>query len=314
MPTYQEFTDQNLHRAFPLDETSDGQDTGGSFVLPTSLMTDMLLCVPNIPEVDVSKFYVSYVVARRTNIEIGLGYDDPQVPDDLGAFKGIVVGGDLQSTYLFTPSMNTGTGPLAALYLTTGQVTIGAPEETSRLLGNWRFDPSSTYIAPTRIARGLINVQYIQIGDRFVSGTVKFREGSNVTLDVNTSGDTTTITIDTEEDSSSVAILSDADVITALTNDTGVPIRSINGLLPDVSRNFEIIGGDCTEITNLAAGVSIGNPCARPCCPEDANIASLTESVENLNLKYAELIRFYELNRDLVNEIQSKLLSLGNTL
>jgi len=313
MPTYQEFADTNLHRSFPLEDGSAGNDTSGSFVLPTSLMTDMYLCVPNIPEVDVEKFYVSSVIARRATIEIVISYDDPQTPEPLGAFKGIVVAAAPQSTYLFSPSKVEAASPLSALYLMTGQITIGIAEETSRLLGSWRFDPSETLISPTRIARGLINVQYIQIGDRLLSGTVKFQEGANVTLDVQTSADVTTVTIDVE-DASSVDILTDADVITALTNATGTPIRSINGLLPDVSRNFDVLTDDCTEITPLAAGISIGNPCATPCCPEDENITQLTNSVENLNLKYADLIRFYEETRDLVNEIQGKLFSLGNTL
>jgi len=313
MPTYQEFADQNLHRAFPLEDSAAGNDTSGSFVLPTSLMTDMYLCVPNIPEVDVEKFYVSSIIARRATIEIVVSYDDPQTPEPLGAFKGIIVNAAVQSTYLFSPSKVEAISPLSALYLITGQVTIGIAEETSRLLGNWRFDPSETSISPTRIARGLINVQYIQIGDRLLSGIVKFQEGSNVILDVQTAGDVTTVTIDAD-DTSSAAIVNDDDVITALTNATGVPIRSINGLLPDVSRNYDILGGDCTEITPLAAGISIGNPCATPCCPEDANILQLTNSVENLNLKYADLIRFYEETRDLINEIQGKLFSLGNTL
>ena len=313
MPTYQEFTDKNLHRSFPLEDSAAGNDTSGSFVLPTSLITDMFLCVPNIVEVDVEKFYISSVIARRATIEISLSYDDPQTPEPLGAFKGIVVGAAMQSTYLFSPSKVEAVSPLSALYLMTGQVTIGIPEETSRLLGVWRFDPDETLISPTRIARGLINVQYIQIGNRLLSGTVKFKEGANVTLDVQTAGDVSTVTIDVE-DTSSVSIINDADVVTALTNSTGVPIRSINGLLPDVSRNYEILGGDCTEITPLAAGISIGNPCATPCCPEDENIAQLKDSVENLNLKYADVIRIYEETRDLVNEIQGKLFSLGNTL
>lgn len=313
MSVYEEFTDKNLHRSYPLLDSSSAIDTTGSFTLPTSLMTDMYLCVPNIPEVDVNKFYVSYVIARRATIEIGLSYDDPATPDPIGSFKNILVDASLQQTYLLVPSGADISGPLAALAIITGQVTIGDARETSTLLGNWRFDPAQTYISPTRVSQGLINVQYFAVGDNLFTGTINLTGGSGVNLDVETSGDVTTITVNVDTESSA-SLLTDEDVISALTTDVGPPIRSINGLVADGNRNFSLQGGDCTEVSALTAGVSIGNPCATPCCPEDENIASLKESVENLNLKYADLIRFYELNRDLVNEIQNKLFSLGNTL
>jgi hypothetical protein len=313
MSVYEEFSDKNLHRSYPLADASSANDTTGSFTLPTSLITDMYLCVPNIPEVDVTKFYVSYVIARRATIEIGISYDDPATPDVLGTFKSILVDAPLQQTYIFTPAGNTVVGVLSALYIMTGQVTIGNPAETSTLLGNWRFDPLETYISPTRVAQGLINVQYFAVGDSLFTGIVNLKGGNGVELGVETSGDVTTITVEVDITDSGV-ILSDDDVIDALTTEVGIPIRSINGLLGDAGRDFSIQGEDCTEISPIAAGLSISNPCATPCCPEDPNIASLTESVENLNLKYADLIRFYETNRDLVNEIQNKLFSLGNTL
>jgi hypothetical protein len=313
MPVYEEFTDKNLHRSYPLLDSSSGNDTSGSFTLPTSLITDMYLCVPNIPEVDVNKFYVSYVIARRATIEIGISYDDAATPDILGSFKSVLVEAPLQQTYLFTPAGNEVVGPLTALSIMTGQITIGNPRETSTLLGNWRFDPLETYISPTRVSQGLINVQYFSVGDNLFTGVINLSGGPGVDLDVVTAGDTTTITVNVDTDSST-AILTDDDVITALTNDVGPPIRSVNGILADANRDFSVQGGDCTEVTGLSAGISIGNPCATPCCPEDENIASLKGSVESLNLKYADLIRFYELNRDLVNEIQNKLFSLGNTL
>ena len=232
---------------------------------------------------------------------------------NIGSFKNILVDAALQQTYLLVPSGTDITGPLAALSIMTGQVTIGDARETSTLLGNWRFDPTQTYISPTRVSQGLINVQYFAVGDNLFTGTINITGGSGVDLDVETSGDVTTITVNVDT-TSSASLLTDDDVISALTTDVGPPIRSINGLVADGNRNFLLQGGDCTEVSGLTAGVSIGNPCATPCCPEDENIASLKESVENLNLKYADLIRFYELNRDLVNEIQNKLFSLGNTL
>jgi hypothetical protein len=311
---YQEFCDQNMHRSFPLKDESPGEDISGSFKLPTSLITDLYMCVPNIPQIDVEKFYIHYIIARRAHIDIAIGYDDPSTPEPIGVFKNILVNTSLQQAYIFTPSRVQLTGPLAALYICTGQIIIGNAAETSTKLGVWRFDPSSTYISPTRIARGLINVQYLAIGDRLLSGTIIFKEGANVSLDVQSSGDESIITIDVTPNVNSTTINSDQDVIDALTNELGVPIRSINGLLPDLTRNFEVLAADCTEIINQAAGITIGNPCATPCCPEDPNIAAIKESITALNLRYSQLQRAYDATRDIINDVQNKLLSLGNTL
>jgi hypothetical protein len=313
IPTFQEFTDQNLHRAYPLTDDAPSNDTTGSFSIPTSLITDMYLCVPNIPEVDVEKFYIYSVLVRRYQIEISIGYDDALTPTPIGTFRGILVDAPIQSTYDFIPSKLTNGNVLDVLYVCTGQIIIGDASETAGKVGLWNFNPSETLILPTRIARGLLNVQYISVLGNYYTGVVKFAAGSGVELEVNTVGNETTITISATGDQTNT-LLSDADVIAALTNDIGVPIRSINGLLPDANRNFNLVAEDCTELTDLAAGVSIGNPCATPCCEENANLTSIKESITNLNLKFADLFRFFEANRDVINDIQANLMVLGTTL
>jgi hypothetical protein len=310
---FQEFTDQNLHRAFPLTDSAPGQDITGAFTLPTSLMTDMYLCVPNIPEVDVEKFYISYVLVRRYQLEIGIGYDDPLTPASIGAFKSIAVEAALQSTYSFVPAKLTNGNVLDVLYQCTGQVIIGDARETATKVGRWSFSLTEAQILPTRIARGLLNVQYIAVDGNYYTGAVKFVEGSGVSMAVSTNGTETTITVSASSGNTDT-LLSDADVIAALTNNVGEPIRSVNGLLPDSNRNFQILGEDCTEVEDIAAGISISNPCATPCCDENANLSAIKESITSLNLRYADLFRFFETTRDTINEVQRSLMTLGTTL
>lgn len=313
MPTYQEFTDQNLHRSYPLTDAAPGQDITGTFRLPSSLMTDMYLCVPNIPEVDVEKFYISSILVRMYQIEIMVSYDDVLTPSPIGSFKGILVDANIQSTYSFIPAKLTNGNVLDVLYACTGQIIIGDARETATKVGHWSFDPSQTYILPTRIARGLLNVQYIKVLDNYYNGVIKLAAGAGIDITVNTVSNETTITISAVGDVTDT-LLSDQDVIDALTNEVGVPIRSINGVLPDINRNFDIVEEECTEVIDLAAGISISNPCATPCCDENSNLTAIKESITNLNLKYADLFRFYEANSAVINEIQGQLLVLGTTL
>jgi hypothetical protein len=313
MPTYQEFTDQNLHRAYPLTDAAPGLDVTGTFRLPSNLMTDMYLCVPNIPEVDVEKFYISSVLVRMYQIEINVSYDDALTPAPIGTFKGILVDAPIQSVYSFIPAKLTNGNVLDVLYACTGQLIIGDARETATKVGHWSFDPSQTYILPTRIARGLLNVQYIKVLDNYYNGVVKFAAGTGINITANTIGNETTITISVVGDTSD-SLLDDQDVIDALTNEVGVPIRSINGILPDANRNFDIVEEECTEIVDLAAGISISNPCATPCCDENANLTAIKESITSLNLKYADLFRFYEANSAVINDVQAQLMVLGTTL
>ena len=134
-----------------------------------------------------------------------------------------------------------------------------------------------------------------------------------MSLDVTNNAGTTTITISIT-DGTDATLLSDQDVIDALTTDIGVPIRSINGLLPDVNRNFQFTGEDCSQVTLNGAGITLGNPCATPCCPEDVNIEAIKESITNLNQKYADLFRFYEETSTTINQVQGALMTLGTTI
>jgi hypothetical protein len=319
---FQEFADQNLHRVYPLTDESGGVDTSDQFTLPTSLITDIYLCVPNLPVVDKNKFYVSNVLVRKFFIEVTIGYDDPAVTQPLGVFKNISTAAELHTTYDFSPSQIQSGDEFTALYHMTGQITIGDTSEISALLGSWSFsqadDTHSTFISTSRIGKGLLNVQYISVNDRLFTGNVKFREGSNITLDVDTQtvdGEyETVITVSASLNANSLLQLnSDADVLAALISQFGAPILSINGLLPEPEdRNFNIFGLDCTTVDAAANGLVLSNPCASPCCDEDTNLANILDSIANLNLRYAQLKAFLDAQFTSQNTLQNKLLVLGS--
>ena len=313
---FKEFADANLHRVYPLIDSAGGVDTTGIFTLPTSLISDIYLCAPNIPEVDVEKFYIQNILVRQFFIDITIGYDDSAVTAPIGTFKNISTTANLHSTYSFVPSEIQSTDVFTPLYHMTGQIIIGDPTDTIRSLGSWSFDPDETYITPTRVARGLLNVQYISINNRLFTGNVKLREGANISMDVVTQtvdGETeTTITINASLNAGAgLQLSSDQDVLDALIDQYGFPLQSINGILPAADRNFDVFGEDCTTVEPAANGIVLSNPCATPCCDEDANIESILDSIANLNLRYSQLKAFFDATAASINTQQSKLLSLS---
>jgi hypothetical protein len=273
-----------------------------------------------LPYVDTSKFYIENVLIRRAVIEITIGYDDPQVQGAIGVFKNISTAAPLHSKYDFTPFETQNTGQFAPLFFMTGQITIGDPTEALRSLGSWSFSPTdsehSTVISTTRVGKGLLNVQYISVNGQLMTGNVKLVEGDNVTLEVEdrtVNGiPETAVTVNASLTAgSSLQLASDEDILNELINRFGIPLRTINGLLPDANRNFRIIGEDCTTVEPLDAGVVISNPCATPCCDQDANIENILESIQNLNLRYSQIKAFYDSASSAIDSLQNKLLVLG---
>jgi len=319
---FQEFLDQMLFRVYPCTDASGCHDSTNSFQLPTSLISDIYLCAPNIPQVDKTKFYISRVLIRRYFIDISIGYDDPSVTADIGTFKNINTLAEIQSTYDFVPAQIQSGDAFTPLYHMTGQIIIGDPTDSVKYLGSWAFDQSddehSTKIVSSRVSKGLLNVQYISVNDRLFTGNVRLREGSNIRLTVDTrevDGVTeTVITVGASLNAGSVLQLAnDADVLNALVATYGRPIRTINGLLPDTERNFTLLPADCTTIDPGGPhSLVISNPCAAPCCDQDQNLANILDSIANLNLRYSQLKSFYDAAATAITGQQNKLLVLGS--
>lgn len=311
---FREFLDLNIMRSYPLTDDASGVDLTGYFTLPTSLITDIYLCVPNLPYVDTSKFYIMNIVVRRYYVDITIGYEGLSYP--LGTFKSIAVNDNLQVTYSYTPSQLQTNDQWTPLYHMTGQIVIGTAADAAKFLGSWTFTAANTRILPTRIARGCISVQYLSVNGRLFTGMVKLKEGANVklTLTQKIVGGNIVNVITVSASLTAAAQLemnSDADVYNQLLSDFGPPILTINGLYPDGNRNFSVVGADCTDVQSLAHGVAIANPCAAPCCDQNAEIQQILTDIANLNLRYAQLKAYFDAQIKATNDIQNKLLVLG---
>ena len=318
--TLQEFLDANLHRVYPLEDSASGIDVTNTFVLPSNFITNLFLCVPDEVGITVDNFYVQRIVARTSFIDVYIGYNDVEVTAPLGVFKDIATDAPIHSTYIFTPAQLQTNDQFTPLFHMSGQITIGTTESMVELLGSWEFDYVEGRIIAANVSRGLLNVQYISIDGRLFTGTVKFIEGANLVIDINQqiiAGDTVTfLTFNaTLSADSTLQIVNDEDMLAAFnTTYGGLPINTINGLLPDVDRNFTLTAADCTTITTTGNGLTFENPCARPCCDEDVQIQAILSDMANLNERYANLFTAYENNAITIQDLQNKILTLGSTL
>jgi len=312
---FQEFCDENMHRNFPLTDDASVTDTTGALTIPTNLMVDMYLCIPNTAGVDLSRFYVSNITVRQFFVDITLGHAD--LGAVIGTFRNITVGATLHTSYDFIPAEVEISGDLNPIYYATGQVTIGSAESMAQHPGSWSFVFAETPVSVTRVSEGLMNVQHIQADDRLFTGLVTLKEGNNVTLSVETTGtapdaDTTiTMAASLTGDVGALDLQSDNDVLTALISRYGPPVQTINGIRPNSSMDFLIQGADCTKVQAVDNGLTFSNPCARPCGEESAEMSRALEDVGNLDLRYASLREFIEGVATELNANIQRMISLG---
>jgi hypothetical protein len=44
------------------------------------------------------------------------------------------------------------------------------------------------------------------------------------------------------------------------------PIRTINGIGPDIDGNFTLLGDDCIKLAGIENGIEMDDDCSKPCC------------------------------------------------
>ena len=311
--TLTEFCDQNMHRAFPLVDAAEATDTTGSFQLPTDFITDLFMCIPFDNTLQKELFYISGVLVRQYGIEVTIGYSG--VSANVAAVRGIKPSNPRHTAYELEPFPRAGS-PLQRI---TGQVLIGTCDSLMNLPGAWTFAYAKTPILSTRVSYGPRNLQYLEVGGEYYTGVVRLREGAGVTISAATDGDgVTDITFNAVLDvpASDVQLNSDEDVLNALIARFGTPILTINGLYPNVSREFNLYGEDCSQVTPGGDNHSLvlSNPCAKPCCDPDARIEELKTTAANLNLRYQQLQAAIDALQRAITVEQSRAVSAGSTI
>jgi hypothetical protein len=310
MPTtYSEFLNENSHRNYPLRDEVSALDVSGTFVIPSSLIVDMKLCAP-VDSIASGTFFISSLVIRRYTIDIGVSYKpDADSAFAVGGFYNIdtTAGTNVTYTLVSLPQDQIDNQLFVDM---TGSVVIGSCEDAITKAGAWEFDETTAALNASAISEGLTQVRSIQVGDQRFYGNIILKEGDNVVLTpvYDAVTDTTTITVSAEisGSASDINITSDADIITALVALYGRPITTINNTEPGEDGNFTLVGADCTNITAGSASVTLNNPCSDPCC-DGTYLDAAYDALNQLNVRYARVVDFYDAATRNMDLIQQKL-------
>jgi hypothetical protein len=249
----------NEVRAYPLAVTADGKSNDSSFTLPNAVLLAVYVHIPWSRDVDPSRFFVSQVINTGSLLEIVISYKPPADPAVNVARSQII---PLAST---SPTVRE-IVPTEAWSDVAGSVTFGTSTSLVGLpLGVFNFNFDSTQLEVDCIrpsARNLSGLLIESAGDTFelATGTVNLRAGENIRLRVQE-------TVDGGRDVwidaiSGLNLNVDCDCGDVLTN----PVRTLNGIRPNVNGNIDINGAKCLNVEAATGVLSWDNPCSTPCC------------------------------------------------
>jgi len=311
MALLQEFLNENQHRNYPLSDAASARDNTDTITLPQTLMADMVLNVPEtydstIP-VNMDLFFVSNVLIRAMSVDITISYLSTTGVVEIGIFSEIPIDAPVHSSYNISalPQTDAAYTEFEAI---SGSVTIGIMADAKQRPGSWSFDEVTGQLIISVVHAGLVGIRQVTVGADTFSGNIVLKEGTNVSMDTEVVGNKTIITI-SAADTDSVSLQNDGDIFDALLSAYGTPLTHINGIQPAADGNFSLVGLDCTIMNIISGGVSISNPCSKPCC-DKSYLDGAYSALAELNSRYARIIDFYTEVRTNVNAMQNKLAML----
>lgn len=270
-----QWLDSNAGRSFPLVDGVTRLDSTGTFTLPNDLLVDARISAPT--NLNPTQFYISKVTAFGSGLVITIAVngvaDVATVTVPLGGFVD------------FSPYTVVG---LPGYEQVGGVVTIGTALATiAASSGVYTFAFAATQLLPTVLAPAASSVSSVTVidalgGSTVLTGAVVLQSGPNGTLTVDSMSNTMTL------DVQSGVLINDP----CGCPDTGgrlrTSIKSINGVVPDVNGNIEIIPVGCVEIETLGSQLKLKDNCAQPCCgtPE---LQTLADNAKNLDQYLADL-------------------------
>lgn len=274
----------NEVRAYPLAVTASGVSTDGLFHLPNSAILAVYVHLPWSRDIDPSRFFISRLANVGGFLEVTISYKPPSTAAVAVATSRVV----LQASD--SPSVRE-LAPLADWLDVAGSVTFGTRSSLGTLpLGVFDFAMENTQLEvdcvrpSARNLTGLL-VESAQESFELATGVVNLRAGANIRFRVQeTDGGGRDLWIDAIDGAN---LNVDCECGDVLTN----PVRTLNGIQPNVNGNIDINGAKCLNIEGATGVLSMDNPCSTPCCGcEEAE--ALQEAINLLGPQINTLANF----------------------
>lgn len=281
MSTYEEahaleFLNQNMHRNYPIDDNCIVVAEDGTY-LPSSFLTDCridLRCEPGVNSgIDTSRFFVSAVNHYSGSVQVIISYQPENADSFPCACSSAIVFGTQSARVELTPAAGIPEGSQwDCMRRLTGGLWIGMTDGLENM-GSLTFAYNNAAINQVCIIKNLIVTQIIEgltvidiAGQTHaLTGNVVLRAGNGIKFVYDETTNKITMMVDSE-------VLNDmvSDILEHVEMEGYKAIRTINSAHPDNKGNFTIAGLDCTTIGGAQNGITISNPCSKPCCSEDS--------------------------------------------
>ena len=245
-----------------------------------------------------NSFYIKQIIdnLQGYTITIGCVYDNNQFTclAAYGIKKDLQIASDIATRYyILTPLLQ----QIPQVYRETfrkiyGSVIIGQTATYNK--GTLSFTAETAAINPICIFQNQ-GVQYIRIGDTYLTGLVQIKAGKGILINVSANTDgSSLVTFDIDQDTAYSGMMSVQQAVQTIKNQLGLPITTINGVKPDAAGNINIAGVDCVRVGGKAGtvgSVTISNTCAKPCC-DSTKSSTLTQQLDILKQQH-NILRDY---------------------
>ena len=317
-----DWCDQNMHTSYPLAASAVAQSKTNVY-LPQSLLVDFQLVIPQLIDADArERFFISSVSTTDSLLYIDISYRGSST----GNFRCATVGPvplslrnveDLDSrTFPLIPDCTSIPEAYEPLKTLSGHLIIGSCVDMPRnnLL---EFQFKNTELLGLCVFQTYNALNSITVVDQSGNSTtctndITLQAGDGIDFDVVSSIDSATkqpvytVTVKHTQDALEDTFASLDDVLNAVNAYIGTPIKRINGIGPDANGNFTISTGDCLKLEDATNGVTLSNPCARPCCDE-LSISDVKNALKLLEEAQHRLESEYASIATNINGMQSRL-------
>jgi hypothetical protein len=252
-----DFLAANAQRKYPLADEATRFDVSGSVQLPNDFLVDAVVPVNYDTGLNPALFHILSVSVFGSGVTVTLGYNGTAIGTatiDAGSFT-------RNSTYI-VPCVG-------SFFDTVARLVVGSLDSIRKSPGSFTFDLIGARLSPSVIRPDIRGVDaiYLKNGTEVqgpLTGDIVFEAGTNMLLTF-TAGDgspgnpdrITLSAIDGEGLNNACGCSESQDLPC---------VKTINGILPDMAGNFEMLDDDCVKLQGIANGLQLTEVCAKPCC------------------------------------------------
>jgi len=255
-----DFLNHNSQRSYPFTSEATRQDVTASFEIPNDFLVGLDLPVSPAMDMETGRFFIRQLGLFSSGIQLIIAYDTGTSLIDVAT--GLISTIDPIRNKVFAIN---GIGAYTDI---SGKVIIGRIDTIQEQpSGLFSFTIEGTRIEPQAIRPMIKGISALRIssatGDvsQNFYGDIELVAGSNIQLSTAVSGAVTKITIS--------ALSGEGTIEQCICEGeaAAIPcIKTINGISPTTTGNFNFIGDDCLHFNPVTNGLKVTDSCCTPCC------------------------------------------------